>query len=211
MHRTGASRRAVPQVFRERARDEDAVERLRGRLRADAVVCCTGYVPPTSRLRAVMSPKPANCETLYKGLWMADVPQAALIGHVYGFVAVPPFAGLQAKYLARVVSGQEALPPRGREARRAASGAKCARAPSGVMPLAIEALFDGMGKAEAEEARLPTQAEEEIPAPVERPSFTRKLSSCLFGEEAPVAESEGVVVEVEPPAMREQGELEPEC
>ena len=65
--------------------------------------------------------------------------------------------------------------------------------------------------AEAEEARLPTQAEEEIPAPVERPGVTRKLAWYLFGEEEPVAESEGVVVEVEPPAMREQGELEPEC
>ena len=65
--------------------------------------------------------------------------------------------------------------------------------------------------AEAEEARLPTQAEEEIPAPVERPGVTRKLAWYLFGEEEPVAESEGVVVEVEPPAMREQEELEPEC
>ena len=60
--------------------------------------------------------------------------------------------------------------------------------------------------AEAEEARLATQAEEEIPAPVERPSFTRKLSSFLFGEEEPVAESEGVEAE----AMGEQGELAPE-
>ena len=46
-------------------------------------------------------------------------------------------------------------------------------------------------------------------APVERPGFTRKLSSFLFGEQEPVAESEGVVVEEEE-AMGEQGELAPE-
>ena len=62
--------------------------------------------------------------------------------------------------------------------------------------------------AEAEEARLATQAEEEIPAPVERPGFMGKLAWYLFREEEPVAESEGVVVEAE--AMREQEELEPE-
>ena len=61
----------------------------------------------------------------------------------------------------------------------------------------------------------------------ERPGFTRKLSSFLFGEQEPVAESEGVVVEagtmreqgelapagvvVEAEAMWEQEELEPEC
>ena len=60
-----------------------------------------------------------------------------------------------------------------------------------------------------------------------RPGFTRKLSSFLFGEQEPVAESEGVVVEagtmreqgelapagvvVEAEAMWEQEELEPEC
>ena len=81
-------------------------------LRCDAVVVCTGYEPPTGRIAKTMTPAPKSCETLYKALWMADVPNAALIGHVYGFVAVPPFAGLQAKYLARVVSGAEALPPR---------------------------------------------------------------------------------------------------
>lgn len=80
-------------------------------LAADAVVVCTGYAAPTQRIAKAMSPAPADCETLYKGLWMADVPNAALIGHVYGFVAVPPFAGLQAKYLARVVSGSQLLPP----------------------------------------------------------------------------------------------------
>jgi hypothetical protein len=68
------------------------------------------------------------------------------------------------------------------------------------------ALARSQAEAEAEEARLATQAEEEIPAPVERPSFTRKLSSFLFGEEEPVAESEGVEAE----AMRELEELEPE-
>ena len=57
-----------------------------------------------------MQPAPKDCETLYKGLWMPDVPNAAVIGHVYGFVAVPPFAGIQAKYLGRVVSGGETLP-----------------------------------------------------------------------------------------------------
>ena len=82
------------------------------RLRADAVIVATGYTPPTRAIAPVTTPAPADCETLYKGLWMADVPQAALIGHVYGFVAVPPFAGLQAKYLARVVRGAEPLPPR---------------------------------------------------------------------------------------------------
>ena len=44
--------------------------------------------------------------------------------------------------------------------------------------------------AEAEEARLATQAEEEIPAPVERPGFMGKLAWYLFGEEEPAAESE---------------------
>ena len=43
----------------------------------------------------------------------------------------------------------------------------------------------------------------------ERPGFTRKLSSFLFGEQEQVAESEGVVVEEEE-AMGEQGELAPE-
>ena len=62
--------------------------------------------------------------------------------------------------------------------------------------------------AEAEEARLATQAEEERPAPVERPGFMGKLAWYLFGEEEPAAESEGVVVEAE--AMGEQGELAPE-
>ena len=62
--------------------------------------------------------------------------------------------------------------------------------------------------AETEEARLATQAGEEIPVPVERPGFTRKLAWYLFGEQEPVAESEGVVVEAE--AMGEQGELAPE-
>ena len=51
--------------------------------------------------------------------------------------------------------------------------------------------------AEAMEARLATQAEEKIPAPVERPGFTRKLSSFLFGQQEPV---EGVVVSIEPPS-----------
>jgi len=82
-------------------------------LRCDAVVVATGYEAPTDRIAAVMSPRPASCETLYDGMWMADVPNAALVGHVYGFVAVPPFAGLQAKYLARVVSGACELPPAG--------------------------------------------------------------------------------------------------
>ena len=45
----------------------------------------------------------------------------------------------------------------------------------------------------------------------EEPGFMGKLAWYLFGEQEPVAESEGVVVEVEPPAMREQEELEPEC
>ena len=60
----------------------------------------------------------------------------------------------------------------------------------------------------------------------ERPGFTRKLSSFLFGEQEQVAESEGVVEEeamgeqgelapegvvVEAEAMWEQEELEPEC
>lgn len=81
------------------------------RLKADAVVVCTGYHPPTGRIAAAMKPSPKDCETLWKGLWMPDVPNAALIGHVYGFVAVPPFAGMQAKFLARVVSGSEPLPP----------------------------------------------------------------------------------------------------
>ena len=43
----------------------------------------------------------------------------------------------------------------------------------------------------------------------ERPGFAIKLSSFLFGEQEPVAESEGVVVEEEE-AMGEQGELAPE-
>ena len=69
-------------------------------LECDAVIVCTGYLPPTARIAKTMTPSPESCETLYKSLWMADVPNAALIGHVYGFVAVPPFAGLQAKYAA---------------------------------------------------------------------------------------------------------------
>ena len=62
-------------------------------------------------------------------------------------------------------------------------------------------------------AKPTTEPEAEAEAADERPrpGFTRKLSSFLFGEQEPVAESEGVVVEVEPPAMREQEELEPEC
>ena len=79
-------------------------------LRADAVVVCTGYASPTQRIAPVMRPEPRDCDTLYKGLWMPDAPNAALIGHVFGFVSVPPFAGMQAKYLARVVSGAETLP-----------------------------------------------------------------------------------------------------
>ena len=81
------------------------------KLKADAVVVCTGYLPPTACIQPLMTPAPKSCETLYKAMWMADVPNAAVVGHVYGFVAVPPFAGLQAKFLARVVAGKEALPP----------------------------------------------------------------------------------------------------
>ena len=60
-------------------------------------------------------------------------------------------------------------------------------------------------------AKPTTEPEAEAEAADERPrpGFTRKLSSFLFGEQEPVAESEGVVVEAE--AMREQEELEPEC
>ena len=79
-------------------------------LRCDAVVVCTGYEAPTKRIAKTMTPSPADCETLYMGTWIADVPNCALVGHVYGFVSVPPFAGLQARYLARVVAGHEALP-----------------------------------------------------------------------------------------------------
>ena len=60
-------------------------------------------------------------------------------------------------------------------------------------------------------AKPTTEPEAAAEAADERPGFTRKLSSFLFGEQEPVAESEGVVVEVAPPAMREQGELGPEC
>ena len=51
-------------------------------------------------------------------------------------------------------------------------------------------------------ALLATQAEEEVP--VERPGFTRKLSTFLFGEQEPVAESEA-----EPQAEAWYGEQEP--
>mmetsp|Transcript_40163 Transcript_40163/g.93323 ORF Transcript_40163/g.93323 Transcript_40163/m.93323 type:complete len:703 (-) Transcript_40163:70-2178(-) len=79
-------------------------------LPCDALVVCTGYEAPTRRIAKTMSPAPASCETLYKGMWFPDVPNAAFVGHVYGFVAVPPCAALQAQFLARVVSGGEALP-----------------------------------------------------------------------------------------------------
>ena len=46
-----------------------------------------------------------------QSVWLPDAPNAAVVGHVYGFIAVPPFAGLQAKYLARVASGAATLPP----------------------------------------------------------------------------------------------------
>ena len=55
----------------------------------------------------------------------------------------------------------------------------------------------------------PPDPETEPEAEAEEPGFVRKLSSFLFGEQEPVAESEGVVVEAE--AMWEQEELEPEC
>ena len=51
-------------------------------------------------------------------------------------------------------------------------------------------------------ALLATQAEHEVP--VERPGFTRKLSTFLFGEQEPVAESEA-----EPQAEAWYGEQEP--
>ena len=54
-----------------------------------------------------------------------------------------------------------------------------------------------------------TEPEAEAEEADEGPGFTSKLSSFLFGEQEPVAESEGVVVEAE--AMWEQEELEPEC
>ena len=87
----------------------------------------------------------------------------------------------------------------------------------------LEAKRKRVQETEARLAALATQAEQEE-LPVERPGFTRKLSSFLFGEEEPVAESEGVEaeamgeqgelapegVDVEAEAMGEQGELEPE-
>ena len=75
--------------------------------------------------------------------------------------------------------------------------------------LAAKAEAEAKAKAEEEAAALlATQAEQEMPAmreaPVERPGFTRKLSSFLFGEQEPVAESEA-----EPQAEAWYGEQEP--
>lgn len=36
------------------------------RVRADAVIVCTGYLPPTPRVTRVMEPQPKSCELLYK-------------------------------------------------------------------------------------------------------------------------------------------------
>lgn len=142
-------------------------------LRADAVIVSTGYTPPTRAIAPLMRPAPSDCETLYQGLWMTEVPKAALIGHAYGFVAVPPFAGLQAKFLARVVSGAEMLPPASemqawvskvserfvvtqrltenwyfRELRAAALGEKeAARAPTGAGPPAEPSSPPGVAEA----------------------------------------------------------------
>ena len=52
-------------------------------------------------------------------------------------------------------------------------------------------------------AKPTTEPEAEAEAAVERPGFTRKLSSFLFGEQEPAADSEGV----EPPAMRESDNI----
>lgn len=80
-------------------------------LRADAVIVCTGYVPPHPRAASILTPKPRSAEAMYMSMWLDDVPHAAIVGHVYGFVAVPPIAAAQAKYMARVVSGRATLPP----------------------------------------------------------------------------------------------------
>ena len=56
---------------------------------------------------------------------------------------------------------------------------------------------------DATAAKPTTEPEAEAEAAVERPGFTRKLSSFLFGEQEPVADSEGVV----PPAMRESDNI----
>ncbi|CAH0369523.1 unnamed protein product [Pelagomonas calceolata] len=49
-------------------------------------------------------------------------------------------------------------------------------------------------------AKPETEAEPEPEADAEEPGFVGKLSSFLFGEQEPVAESEGVVVSIEPKA-----------
>ena len=102
-----------------------------------------------------------------------------------------------------------------REKAAAAQRAKEEQAARDAEAARLAAKAEAEAKAKAEEeaaALLATQAEQEMPAmreaPVERPGFTRKLSSFLFGEQEPVAESEGVVVEEE--TMGEQGELAPE-
>ena len=72
----------------------------------------------------------------------------------------------------------------------------------------LEAARERVQETEARLAALASQAEQEMPAmreaPVERPGFTRKLSSFLFGEQEPVAESEA-----EPQAEAWYGEQEP--
>lgn len=79
-------------------------------LHADAVITCTGYEPPQPRLARLITPAPPTCEKLFHTMWSPGVPNAALLGLGYGFVAVPVFAALQAEYLARVASGAAALP-----------------------------------------------------------------------------------------------------
>ena len=117
-----------------------------------------------------------------------------------------------------------------REKAAAAQRAKEEQAARDAEAARLAAKAEAEAKAKAEEeaaALLATQAEQEMPAmreaPVERPGFTRKLSSFLFGEQEPVAEPEaepqaeawygeqeptveGVVVEMEP----ERYEMEPE-
>jgi cation diffusion facilitator CzcD-associated flavoprotein CzcO len=79
-------------------------------LDADVVIACTGYELPTQVIAPLMKPSPASSEHLYKGVWFPHAPNAGLVGHDYGFIAVPPTAHMQAKYFARVASGQEEVP-----------------------------------------------------------------------------------------------------
>ena len=64
-------------------------------------------------------------------------------------------------------------------------------------PRTFGAKLSTIRRHENQEPEAPAAEAEEA---VERPGFARKLSSFLFGEQEPVADSEGVVVSIEPKA-----------